>query len=147
MTVGFSDSPPTLYLVSPWLNRLRYVLFGPRRTVLALPWTTYRVGWLSKNATVMSCFRKRMSASGWRLTSCTTWGRTTWRRGRRQQGDAMVAPAMREGKRSIPDKPLLPEAKPHRSITHSGMRERWTNLVMWDVSKSGQLHRSWEGWL
>ena len=40
MTVGFSDSHPTLYVVSPWCNRLGYVLFGPRRTGLALPWTT-----------------------------------------------------------------------------------------------------------
>ena len=36
------DSHPTPYVVSPWLNRLGSVLFGPQR--LALPWTTYRFG-------------------------------------------------------------------------------------------------------
>ena len=40
MAVEFSDSHPTLYVVS----RLGSVLFGPRRTGLALPWTTYRAG-------------------------------------------------------------------------------------------------------
>ena len=51
--VAFSDNHPTLYVVSPWWNRLGSVLFGPWRTGLDLPWTTYRVRWLSENATVM----------------------------------------------------------------------------------------------
>ena len=42
--VGFTDIHPTLYVVSPWWNRSDSVLFGPRRTGLALPWTRYRVG-------------------------------------------------------------------------------------------------------
>ena len=50
MSAAFSDSHPTLYVDSPWWNRLGSVLFGPQRTGLALPWTTYRDGWLSENA-------------------------------------------------------------------------------------------------
>ena len=53
MTVAHSDSHPTLYVVSPWWNRLGSVLFRPWRTSLALPWTTYRVGVLSEYATLM----------------------------------------------------------------------------------------------
>ena len=53
MRVGFSDSGPTLYLVSPWWNRLYSVLFGPWRTGLALPWTRYRVGTMSDNPTLV----------------------------------------------------------------------------------------------
>ena len=34
-------------------SRLGSELFGQRRTGLALPWTTYRVGWLSEYATGM----------------------------------------------------------------------------------------------
>ena len=51
--VGFSDIHPTLYVVSPWWNRLDSVLFGPRRTGLAHPWTRYRVGPLSENPTLV----------------------------------------------------------------------------------------------
>ena len=40
-------------MVSPWWNRLDSELFDPRRTGLALPWTTYRVGRLSEYATIM----------------------------------------------------------------------------------------------
>ena len=63
MRVGFSDIHPTLYFVSPWWNRLDFVLFGPWRTDLGLPWTTYRAGWLSEYATVM--LKKRISGRGW----------------------------------------------------------------------------------
>ena len=35
------------------MNRLGPVLFGPQRTGLSLPWTTYRVEWLSEGAAVM----------------------------------------------------------------------------------------------
>ena len=51
--VGSSDIYPTLYVVSPWCNMLSSVLFGPRRTALALPWTRYRVGPLSENPTLV----------------------------------------------------------------------------------------------
>ena len=54
MTVAYSASHPTLYLVSPWWNRLGSVLFGPCRTGVAFPWTRYRVGGLSEYATVMT---------------------------------------------------------------------------------------------
>ena len=53
MRVGFSDIHPTLYVVSPWWNRLDFVLFGPWRTGLPLPETTYRAGPLSNNPTLM----------------------------------------------------------------------------------------------
>ena len=43
---------PCNNVVSPWWNRLDFVLFDPWRTGLALPWTTYTVG-LFKNSTLV----------------------------------------------------------------------------------------------
>ena len=51
--VGLLDIHPTLYVVSSWWNRLDYVLFGPWRTGLALPWTRSRDGPLSENPTLV----------------------------------------------------------------------------------------------
>ena len=53
MSVAYSDSHPTLYVVSPWWNRSGSMLFDQQRTGLALPWTTYRVGGLSECDTLM----------------------------------------------------------------------------------------------
>ena len=61
MAVAFLDIHPTLYVVSPLWNRLGSVLYGPQRTGLALPSTTYR--WDDCQKMLLSCFRKRMSAS------------------------------------------------------------------------------------
>ena len=53
MQVGFSDTNPNLYVVSPWWNRLDSVLFGPLRTGLALFWTRYKVGLVSEKPTLV----------------------------------------------------------------------------------------------
>ena len=60
MTVAFSDSHPTLYVVSPRWNRLGSVLFGHRRIGLALQWTKYRVDECLRML-LSSCLRKRTS--------------------------------------------------------------------------------------
>ena len=58
---------------NPSFSKKKQVRLGPQRAGMALPWTPYRVGWLSENATVCQCFRKRMSVPPlpWNLSSAS----------------------------------------------------------------------------
>ena len=74
--VAYSDSHPTLDVVSARWNRLGSVLFRPRRTGLALQRTTYRVGRLSEYSTGMTLridlwFPYKVCACDWDLVTGT----------------------------------------------------------------------------